>query len=239
MVTWKDIRKTIFGWYKDMFYVIFPNLCIACDTQSKTKNSSFCVDCLYKMPYTDHFTQKNNKVVQHFWGRIPLDHGGALLTLRDESMVSHMMHKLKYKSTPEIGHILGQIAGDRWGHQTLFKKPDIIIPVPLTIKKKAKRGYNQSEKFGSGLSEKIGVYCSDNIILKIKETPSQTGKSRTDRVSNVKDSFEIKSPEKIRGKHVLVVDDVVTTGATLEACCLALLQAGASKISILTIAAAE
>ncbi len=223
----------------DMFYTIFPDLCIACINQPKTRNGSFCVNCLHQMPYTDHFIIKDNTVTKHFKGRVPLVHGAALLSFRNQGNIRNMLHGLKYKGRRETGNILGEIAGEKLLASILFGRPDIIIPIPIHDKKKLIRGYNQSSVFGQGVSTTSGIKMYEKTLIKYTETSSQTGKSRTDRVKNVSSTFEIKSPEVIIGKHVLVVDDVVTTGATLEACCLLLLKAGAIKISILTIAAAE
>ncbi len=235
----KKITIKIKGLLSDLFYTIFPDLCIACIHQPKTRNSSFCVVCLHQMPFTDHFILKDNTVTQHFKGRIPLVHGAALLSFRNQGNIRNMLHGLKYKGKREIGTILGEIAGEKLSSSILFEKPDIIIPIPIHNKKKLLRGYNQSSVFGQGVSTTSGIKMSENSLIKYTETASQTGKSRTDRVKNVSATFEIKSPDVIVGKHVLVVDDVVTTGATLEACCLLLLKAGAKKLSILTISAAE
>ncbi|MBK9736024.1 MAG: ComF family protein [Saprospiraceae bacterium] len=234
-----DVLNYIRLLFDDICHTLYPDLCIACGKRPKTSNAIFCVDCLHKMPYTDHFSIKANKVTQHFWGRLPLDHGAAMLHFRQEGIVGNMIHKLKYKNRGETAHVLGGLAGTLLIHSPLFSLPDFIIPVPITNKKKIKRGYNQSVLFGRGVSEVTGIKLIEDILIKVTETDSQTGKSRTGRVENVSKTFNVVKRDTIKGRHILIVDDVVTTGATLEACGLKLLEAGVSKISLLTIAVAE
>lgn len=224
---------------QDLFFTIFPDLCLACDRLPKANNASFCVECLFRMPYTDHFHIKNNKVTNHFKGRISIRHGAAILSFREGGMVQNMLHKLKYKGRREIGEIMGKIGATSYLQSKMFDKPDIIIPVPVHIKKVKRRGYNQSTIFGKSLSLSMDVPFSDDVIVKTLESESQTGKSRTDRVKNVEEVFSIHKPGVLKGCHVLVVDDVITTGATLEACCAKALEAGAISISVLSIAVAE
>ena len=234
-----EIKSKLYELIGDMFYTIFPDLCISCLKESKTRKSYFCINCLHEMPYTDHFQISENTVTKHFKGRIPLTHGAALLSFRNQSNVKNMLHGLKYRGKRETGQILGEIAGQKLIESSLFGRPDLIVPVPIHPKKKLLRGYNQSGIFGQGISISSGIKMTENHLIKYTETASQTGMARTDRVKNVSSTFQINKPEELAGTHILVVDDVVTTGATLEACCLLLLKAGAKKISILTIAAAE
>lgn len=205
----------------------------------KAKSASFCAECLHNMPYTDHFMIKDNVVTNHFKGRIALEHGAAILKFREGSIVQNMLHQLKYKGRREVGEVMGKIGGDKLLDSPLFVTPDVIIPVPIHPRKVIKRGYNQSSIFGQSIGQALKVNFRDDIIIKTKESDSQTGKSRTDRVANVADVFEVKDQKMLAGKHVLIVDDVVTTGATLEACCMMAKDAGAARISILCIAAAE
>ena len=225
--------------FKDMIQAVFPDLCVGCIKNPKTKESIFCPDCLIHMPFTDHFNLKNNKVVQHFWGRININHGAALLVLREGNVTSKMVHGLKYKGRYETGFVLGQLAGKKMLESKYFEKPDIIIPVPISKRKKSIRGYNQSAVFGKGLCDVTSFNMMEENLIKVTETMSQTGKSRTQRVENVSATFQIVKPEMLKNKNVLLLDDVVTTGATLEACCIKLIESGVDKISILTIAIAE
>ncbi|MBK8055271.1 MAG: ComF family protein [Saprospiraceae bacterium] len=223
----------------DLFHTLFPDICLACDTQPKIRQGDFCVECLHKMPYTDHFSLPDNVVTKHFKGRVKLEYGAALLRFREGGIVQNMLHKLKYKKRKEIGEILGEIAGQKLMSSPLFQKPDLIIPIPIHYLKEKKRGYNQSSIFGKAVGRVLGVECREDIIIKSKWSESQTGKSRTQRVDNVEEVFELIKPELIQSRHVLIVDDVVTTGATIEACCMKLKASQVGKMSILTIAAAS
>jgi ComF family protein len=223
----------------DLFHTLFPDLCLACNKLPKSKGASFCVGCIHSMPYTEHFFIKENTVTNHFKGRIKLYHGAAILQFREGGIVQNMLHQLKYKGRREIGEVMGKIAGEKMSTSPLFIRPDIIIPVPVHIKKIKKRGYNQSTIFGLAVAESLGIPFRDDILVKSVETASQTGKSRTERVNNVSDVFEIKDAAALQTRHVLIVDDVITTGATLEACCIGALTGGAKQISILCIAAVE
>jgi ComF family protein len=223
---------------RDMLHTLFPDLCLACRKLPKTRDAAFCVECLHAMPYSDHFLIKENDVTKHFKGRIDIRHGAALLRFAEGGIVQNMLHSLKYKKRKEVGEILGEIAGTKWAQSSLFTVPDVIIPVPVHPKKQRIRGYNQSTVFGYAVGKAINVRLRDDILIKTKESMSQTGKSRTERVENVREVFNLVKPDDIKNRHVLMVDDVVTTGATLEACCLLLRQNGAGDISILAIAAA-
>jgi len=175
----------------------------------------------------------------HFWGRVPLKFGAALLNFRSNSIVQNMIHGLKYEHKKDIGLHLGLLAGERLLTSKNFAKPDILIPVPLHKSREILRGYNQSLVFGQGVSDVIGVPVSKDAVIKFSKTNSQTGKSRTDRVLNVSQTFRINQPEKLKGKHIMILDDVVTTGATVEAVAIKLLESGVKEISLLVIAAAE
>ncbi|MFZ1750351.1 MAG: ComF family protein [Saprospiraceae bacterium] len=224
--------------WKDLIHVLFPDICIGCDRNPKTGKSVFCVQCLHDMPYTDHFQIKDNEVTKHLKGRVSLEFGGALLKFREGNMVQNMLHQLKYKKKKEIAEVLGKITGEKLLISKICLRPDIIIPVPIHPKKELKRGYNQSTLFGRSISKETSIPISEDVLIKVLETTSQTGKSRTDRVSNVDGVFKISNMSLITKKHILLVDDVVTTGATLEACCNILLDNGASKISVICIAVA-
>jgi ComF family protein len=232
MSRWLQLRLL----FLDCFHVLFPDLCLGCLKNPKTHHASFCVDCLHQMPYTDHFLIPDNDVTKHFRGRIKVHHGAALLRFREGSIVQTMLHGLKYKRRREIGEVFGEIAGKKLLESPLFVKPDLIIPVPVHPKKVLKRGYNQSSVFGMSVAKTIGVEFNENVLIKKLWSESQTGMNRSQRISNVEDVFVLNLPESVRHKHVLIVDDVVTTGATLEACCLQLMHGEVDKISILTIA---
>lgn len=221
--------------FRDLLNSIFPDLCICCTHTPKMNSGDFCAQCAYSMPYTNHFTHAENDLTDHFKGRFRLYYGAALLNYRHDSIVKNMLHGLKYKGKKEIGEVLGAIMGRKLLKSPHFELPELVIPVPIHPRKKLRRGYNQSSIFGKSVAEVLDIRFREDILIKLDETESQTGKNRTDRVQNVSKTFGINTEIKIGG-HYLIADDVVTTGATLEACCNMLLTAGASKVSIASIA---
>jgi ComF family protein len=232
-------KKLFQLWYRDLTHVLFPDLCLSCNKEPKTSKSWFCVSCLHQMPYSDHFEIANNEVVKHFKGRVKLRHGAAILRFKEGSIVQNMLHQFKYRGRKEIGEVFGKIAADKLTNSTLFVSPDVIIPVPIHKNKIKKRGYNQSSIFGKSLAENCSATFREDVIIKTKENESQTGTSRTERVSNVKDGFVIINPESLKLKNVLIVDDVITTGATLEAVIQLVWHCHPASVSVLSIAAAE
>jgi ComF family protein len=227
------------GLWSDLMHVLFPDLCISCETRPKSKPSAFCITCLHEMPYTDHFDIPVNKISQLFQGRCDVRNGAALLRFREGSHVQSMLHRLKYEGQREIAEVFGALAGEKIWNSGIFTRPDIIIPVPLHTSRLRRRGYNQSAVFGSALGAATNTELSDSILLKIRQNASQTGKSRQERSDNVANAYVLASTSSITGKHILLVDDVVTTGATLEACCNTLEMGQPASISIICLALAE
>lgn len=163
----------------------------------------------------------------------------ALYKFSKISKVQHLLHALKYRNHPEIGIALGRIYGDELRSVDLQNEIDLIIPVPLHSKRKRSRGYNQSEQFGIGLSEQLGIECSDDIMKRVIRTETQTRRTKLQRWMNVKEVFEIAQADRITNKRILLVDDVITTGATIEACGLELIKAGCKELTLGCIAAAQ
>jgi competence protein ComFC len=229
----------LLGLWSDLMHVLLPDLCICCETRPKSRPSAFCVPCLHEMPYTDHFDVPENKISQLFPGRCDVRNGAALLRFREGSLVQSMLHRLKYEGQREVAEVFGALAGEKMWNSEIFTRPDIIIPVPLHKAKLRRRGYNQSAVFGSALGAATNTEMSDSILLKIRQNASQTGKSRQERSDNVANAYQLASASSITGKHILLVDDVVTTGATLEACCHTLQLGQPASVSIICLALAE
>jgi len=167
---------------------------------------------------TDHFEIKENDLVYRLSGRMEIEHGAALYNFIKSGRVQNAIHSLKYRDRPDIGFALGEQFGRRLTISEFFETPDYIIPIPLHYKKQKKeRGYNQSEQFANGISSIIKSKVNTSILIKHKEIDSQTRKGRADRFQNVLDSFKVVKPSKLEGKTILIVDDVMTTGATIEA----------------------
>lgn len=223
----------------DFIALFFPELCAACGKNLYKGEQVICVSCIYRLPYTNFHKDAQNRVAKQFWGRIPLKQVSSFLYFRKGSKVQNMMHQLKYNSRPEVGRRLGELYGIELKHSGWWQQPDIIIPVPLNAARKKKRGYNQSEHIADGLSASLNVPVSSTILLRPAHTETQTRKSRFARYENMKQAFLISDPVQLVDKHILLVDDVVTTGATLEACGMELLNIKGTSVSILTIAFAD
>lgn len=224
------LRSTIVS----LLSLIFPRLCIMCYSETPNKGQQFCVECLINMPYTNHFKKKSNASAKKFWGRIIFEDAASLLNFYDYSDVRWMIHKLKYEGRKDIGYTLGLIVGKKMNVSTYFNSIDLIIPIPLHKEKIIKRGYNQAFYIAKGISEVIDVPIRNDVIIKCKHTRSQTRMGRIERIRNVLDSFQLMDKNGISGRHILIVDDVLTTGATIEACARKLMEADNIKISIVT-----
>ncbi len=230
-----NLKQTYFA---DFVALIFPELCQACTKSLYGNEEIICTDCLYHLPFTDFHLHADNAVAQSFWGRVPIEAASALLYFVKGNRVQNLLHQLKYKNRPEVGVYLGKLAAKKLLENPIFAAADMIMPVPLHQQKQLKRGYNQSLCIAEGLSQKMLIPVENQNLIKTISTESQTKKSRISRYENMKEVFWVKNPEKLAGKHILMVDDIITTGATLEACCNVLLQIPGLKISIATIALA-
>jgi len=219
---------------QSLLNLIFPQLCIMCYSETPNQGQNFCVDCLINMPHTNHFKLKENRASEKFWGRFHYEDVASVLNFYNYSDVKWMMHRLKYEGRKDIGHVLGLMAGKKILSSTNFNDIDLIVPIPLHPEKKAKRGYNQAASFGKGISEILEKPMREDVIIKNIYTKSQTKMSRIERIKNVFNSFDLVDKNGIQGRHILIVDDVLTTGATIEACARKLMEAKNIKISIVT-----
>lgn len=223
----------------DFVSLLFPELCVACRESLVINEHLLCTDCYYHLPYTHFHLQPDNIVARQFWGKIKLETASALLHFTKGGKVQHMMHEFKYNGRRQIGNLLGNIAGEQLAKNEIFNTVDYIIPVPLHRKRLKERGYNQSACFAEGLAEKLNAMVETGNLVRVKSTQTQTHKSRFARFENMQEVFIVKDAEKLKGKHVLLVDDVITTGSTLEACGSELLKIEGLKLSIAAIACAE
>jgi len=190
------------------------------------------------MPKTNFHYDPENKTSQIFWGRVDLEMASSFLFFYKGSKYRTLIHKLKYNNMPEIGVYLGELYGADLLNIEKLKDACCIVPVPLHPKKKRIRGYNQSEKFAEGLSKVLNIEVK-NILERKVFTQTQTKKTREERWMNVKDVFKVKDCNKIKDKHLILVDDILTTGATLEACATTLKTCENVKVSVLTIGIAQ
>lgn len=216
----------------DLVNLVYPQVCAACGKRLQRQEEVLCLICEYTLPKTDYHLQPDNPVAKHFWGRVLLQNAAALYLFNKGERIQHLIHQLKYKGWKEVGVKIGQIYGRMLAEASGYKEVNLILPVPLHPDKQKKRGYNQSDCFAQGLSETMHVPWSDSILLRSTYTDSQTKKSRFERWENVESIFVISNPDDIRNKHILLVDDVITTGATIEACASVLLATEGVKVSV-------
>ncbi|MEP6734355.1 MAG: phosphoribosyltransferase family protein [Chryseolinea sp.] len=190
------------------------------------------------MPATHYHLERDNPLANRLSYRFPLKYGMACYKFSKSGRVQHLLHELKYNSHPEIGVGLGRVYGDKLATLGYAKDFEVIIPVPLHPTRQRKRGYNQSAKFAEGLSEKLAIPFSDEIMSRRLKTETQTRKSKLNRWENMGEVFRVDDRFRIEGKSILLVDDVITTGSTLEACAQVLLQSGVRDLSVACIAEA-
>ena len=225
----------------DLLALFFPHACSACQEPLVAGEHHLCTACRAELPYTDYhlLPTDQNPLARRFWGKLPVAHTLSYLRFLRHGRVQHLLHQLKYQGQEGVGKALGQLYGAELATAGLAPTFDLIVPVPLHRRKLARRGFNQADAFAEGLAAALPCTWSATALRRTEYTDSQTRKSRTERWQNVATVFEVAKPQEVAGRHILLVDDVLTTGATLEACGAALLAAGASQLSIATIACAE
>jgi ComF family protein len=227
MVHLKEIKDSL-------LQIVFPHVCSGCGSDLLSVESTLCLRCMDALPETDFEKHADNPVEKMFWGRIDLESAAAAYYFTKESLVQHLMHQFKYKNNRELGLQLGRMMGYQLIHSGRFNV-DGLIPLPLFPGKEKKRGYNQSVLLCEGIAESFNVPVWNDVIIRPEHTETQTKKGRIERWKNMEGKFFLVNSERIEGKHLLLVDDVVTTGATLEACGNELLKVANSKLSIATL----
>ena len=232
MIGFKEIKESL-------LHVVFPHVCDGCGSDLLNIESRLCIRCLSSLPETNFEIHPNNPVEKDFWGRLPLINAAAHLYFTKESLVQHLMHQLKYKGNKDLGLQLGRLMGNALKNVSRFNKIDALVPLPLYPSKEKKRGYNQATVLCEGIAEILSVPILNKVITRPQQTETQTKKGRIERWKNMEGKFQLIDPLAIQEKHLLLVDDVVTTGATLEACGNELLNAPNVKLSIATLCVAS
>lgn len=226
-------------WAYNFLGLFYPNLCLACGKGLPPRQEAICLSCQYKLPKTNHHLHLENAFTERFWGRVQLQAGAALFHFSKGGRTQRLIHNLKYEGKREIGVKLGHIYGYQLREAVVFREVNLIIPVPLHPRKEQLRGYNQSAAFAQGLAHAMAKPWLKDGLKRLEYTTTQTQKTRLERFDNVSEAFVVKHSRKLENKHVLLVDDVVTTGATLEACALKILELPGTKVSMATIAIAD
>ena len=222
-------------WINSFLDFIYPRYCAACNNLLLIKEEEICLSCNYELPRTNFHKQKENQVEQLFWGKIKVEFASSYLSYTKGNITQQVIQNFKYRGRKEIGYILGRQYGNELNRIMNNKNIDFIVPIPLHEKKQKKRGFNQSEYFGKGLSDSLKIPLETNVLTRQIYTETQTIRSRIDRWQNVKSIFEVCDINKIQGKHILLVDDIITTGSTIESAALTLQKKADSKISVLTL----
>jgi len=218
-----------------LLHFAFPHVCEGCGTDNLQPEHLLCLRCLSSLPGTNFHLHANNPIEKIFWGRIPIVCATAQYYFTKESMMQHLMHQFKYKGNKEVGLYLGRLMGWAMAESNRFSSIDALIPLPLHRSKEHKRGYNQAMVLCEGISGVLNKPVLKNSVTRTVHTDTQTRKNRIQRWQNMEGKFELIHDSSMEGKHLLLIDDVVTTGATLEACGREILKSKNVQLSIATL----
>jgi ComF family protein len=228
------------NWLKDLWddflSLLFPRICYGCGSHLVKSEHLICTECYVVIPRTNFHTKKDNPVAQTFWGRCEIESAAAFSYFNKGSRIRKLIHSLKYKGVKEVGYELGKIYGLSLKSSDFLDGVDFIVPVPLHKSKERTRGFNQSETISAGIAEVTGLPLITNAVKRRLSTSTQTKRSRTERWDNVEGIFALTNPDLLAGKHILLVDDVITTGATIESCVNEILKAEGAKVSVVAVA---
>ena len=217
-------------------HLFFPHICAGFGTDVINKDQLLCLACTDRLPLRNYYAHADNPVEKTFWGRIPLNHAASYLYFNKDSIVQQLMHQFKYKGNQEIGLYFGRKMGSAISAAARFQSPDFLIPLPLHPQRQKKRGYNQAEVLCRGMAQSLAIPVLEQVVSRTMQTETQTHKNRESRWQNMEGKFILNHPSLLENKHVMLVDDVITTGATLEACGIELLKARGLLLSIATLA---
>jgi ComF family protein len=225
--------------FESIINLFFPKVCSGCSSFLLTNENVICTVCRHDIPLTNHHLNPENDAFKKFYGRIPVLHTSALFYFHKKGIVQELIHNLKYKGHEEIGAILGEWYAEDLKTITLLQTVDEIIPVPLHRRKLKERGYNQVTAFGKALSSSLNLDYNDSLLIRNVYSKTQSKKNLLGRTEGIENIFDVVFTEKNHNKHFLLIDDVITTGSTLEACSRALMKIPGAKISIVCMAMAQ
>lgn len=220
----------------DLYHLFYPRICGGCDLILAKGETHLCLHCRLELPFTNYETFKDNPIEKKFFGRVPLEFATSLLFFSQGDSVQKILHQIKYNEQKELAIYMGRIFGERLQNNPYLKDINTILPVPLHPKKQHIRGYNQSELIATGMNEVLNLELVLNNVVRKTNTETQTRKNTMERWENVEHVFDIKNISNLKQKHILLVDDVLTTGATIEACAQVLLDKTKSSVSVATLA---
>lgn len=221
---------------KNLLNLFFPQICRGCSKHLSDNELRICTTCRHQLPLTNFHDDNENSVHKMLYGRVKLECATALLHFSKKGIVQQLMHNLKYRGHEDIGQFLGEWLGEELKHIPSYSQIDVVVPVPLHKTKLKSRGYNQVDKFGKALAQALNADFNTSVLIKTTHTKTQVFKDRLKRNTNIKSNFEIVNNTLLMHKHVLLVDDIITTGATIEDCSNKLLEIEGIKLSLATMA---
>ena len=231
----KSFQSWLYDVKDSLLHLIFPHTCEGCGSDVLETHNELCLKCISSLPGTNFHLHPNNPIEKIFWGRLAVTYATAQYYFNKESLMQHLMHQLKYRGNKDLGIYLGKLMGHALIASNRFSFVDALIPLPLFPSKEKKRGYNQATVLCEGIAAVLKKPVLKDVIRRVSYTDSQTKKSRVERWQNMEGRFELVNPGAVEGRHVLLVDDVITTGATLEACGKEIIQAQNVQLSIATL----
>lgn len=220
-----------------MLNLLFPRVCNGCSKVLLKAEKTLCTTCIHSLPLVCHHRTGNESMKTIFYGKFPVEHATSIIQFQKRGITQELMHNLKYRKQKHISSFFGKWLGAELAETDEYKLIDMVIPVPLHKQKLKERGFNQVEGFGKEIAKALGIVYNDDILIKISKTKSQVFKKRFTRFQS-DEIFTVQNAQLINKKHILLVDDIVTTGATLENCALQLLKNTQAKLSLATIAIA-
>lgn len=224
---------------KNLINIFFPDICEACKLPLGTNEKIICTSCRHELPVTDFHFENNNAVKKVFYGRVQLENATALLHFSKKGLVQELLHNLKYRGHERIGTCLGEWLGAELCTLESYKSVDVVVPVPIHKKKRRERGYNQVTKFGKAIAKALDSEYREDTLVKVERSKTQVFKDRITRFDDSKPKFAQNNFTDLKGKHVLLVDDIITTGATIETCVLLLQKIPDVQISLAVMALTE
>ena len=236
----KSLKKSTYKkLFEEFVSFLFPEVCVNCGVILHQSERHLCLNCCAELPFTDFENYPQNPMEKLFRGRIALQFASATFYYRKSSIIQKLIHALKYNKNQQIGSFISQFTIEKLSKTNRFVVPDAIIEVPLHPNKLKIRGYNQLDTFAQELSKHYNIPILQDVLIKTQHTESQTQKSKWSRLARLEEKFLLQSPQKIQEKHLLLVDDVITTGATIEACALELLKAQKVTLSVICMSIAD
>lgn len=219
----------------NILQLVYPKICSGCSHTLMANEETLCLLCISEFPFTNYHHIANNETAQRFEGRVRFANATSLAYFTEGGLLQHLLHELKYKNNYQVAQFFGKSFASALKKTIWASDIDIIIPVPLFPKKERKRGFNQSQLIAEEMAKILDISVHKNALYRTRDTESQTKKTRAERAENMKDAFALRSIETLKNKHILLIDDVLTTSATLESCALALQKIEGIKISIGTV----